>query len=62
MPIRARRNYRQACEAMVSLVATKGRKTLAELVQICGTDATQITAWRAQLIEGAVSPTVTIQQ
>jgi transposase-like protein len=37
----------------VALAAIKGEKTLAELAQLYDVHTTQITAWKAQLLEGA---------
>jgi transposase-like protein len=37
----------------VALSAIKGEKTLAELAQLYDVHATQIAAWKAQLLEGA---------
>jgi len=37
----------------VALAAIKGEKTLAELAQLHDVHATQIAAWKAQLLEGA---------
>ena len=50
---RPRRNHRPAFEATVALAAVKGEKTLAELAQLFGVHANQITQWRRQLLEGA---------
>lgn len=53
MTKRARRNYSPAFKAKVALAATKGKKTLAELAQAPDVHPNQITAWKAQLLEGA---------
>ena len=37
----------------MALAAIKGEKTLAELAQLHDVHTTQITAWKAQLLEGA---------
>ncbi len=50
---RPRRNHSPAFEATVALAAVKGEKTLAELAQLFGVHANQITQWRRQLLEGA---------
>ena len=53
MSRRTRRNHGPAFKAKVALAAIKGEKTLAELAQLHDVHPTQITAWKAQLIEGA---------
>ena len=53
MAKRTRRNHSPAFKAKVALAAIKGEKTLAELAQLHEVHATQITAWKAQLVEGA---------
>jgi transposase len=53
MSKRPRRNHSPAFEATVALAAVKGEKTLAELAQLFGVHANQITQWRRQLLEGA---------
>ena len=53
MSRRTRRNHSPAFKAKVALAAIKGEKTLAELAQLHEVHATQITAWKAQLVEGA---------
>jgi transposase-like protein len=53
MPRRPRRNHTPAFKAKVALAAIKGEKTLAELAQAFDVHANQITAWKAQLLEGA---------
>jgi transposase len=50
---RARRNHNPAFKAKVALAAIKGEKTLAELAQLHDVHPNQITAWKAQLLEGA---------
>jgi transposase len=53
MTRRARRNHAPAFKAKVALAAFKGDKTLAELAQQFDVHPNQITAWKAQLLEGA---------
>jgi transposase len=53
MSRRTRRNHSPSFKAKVALAAIKGEKTLAELAQLHDVHATQITAWKAQLVEGA---------
>ena len=53
MTKRARRNHTPAFKAKVALAAVKGDKTLAELAQLFDVHPNQITAWKAQLLEGA---------
>ena len=53
MARRARRTHGAAFKAKVALAAIKGEKTLAELAQQYDVHANQITAWKAQLLEGA---------
>jgi transposase len=53
MSRRSRRNHSPAFKAKVALAAIKGEKTLAELAQLHDVHATQIAAWKAQLLEGA---------
>lgn len=53
MARRARRNHSPDFKAKVALAAIKGDKTLAELAQQFDVHPNQITAWRAQLLEGA---------
>jgi transposase len=53
MSRRTRRNHSPAFKAKVALAALKGEKTLAELAQLHDVHPTQITAWKAQLVEGA---------
>jgi transposase len=50
MSRRTRRNHSAAFKAKVALAAIKGEKTLAELYDV---HPTQVTAWKAQLLEGA---------
>lgn len=53
MTKRSRRTHAPAFKAKVALAAIKGEKTLAELAQQFDVHPNQITAWRAQLLEGA---------
>jgi transposase len=53
MTKRTRRNHTPAFKAKVALAAVKGDKTLAELAQLFDVHANQITAWKAQLLDGA---------
>ena len=55
MSRRTRRNHSPAFKAKIALAAIKGEKTLAELAQLHDVHPTQITAWKAQLVEGATS-------
>src|SRR5271169_1187784 len=54
MSRRTRRNHSPSFKAKVALAAVKGEKTLAELAHPHDLHPTQITAWKAQLVEGAV--------
>ncbi len=53
MSRRTRRNHSPAFKAKVAMAAIEGEKTLAELAQLHEVHPTQITAWKAQLVEGA---------
>ena len=53
MTRRIRRNHTPAFKAKVALAAIKGEKTLAQLAQLFDVHPNQITAWKAQLLEGA---------
>jgi transposase-like protein len=52
MTRRARRTHAPAFKAKVALAAIKGEKTLAELAQQYDLHPNQITAWKAQVLEG----------
>jgi transposase len=54
MAKRARRTHNPAFKAKVAVAAIKGEKTLAELAQQYDVHPNQITAWKAQLVDGAV--------
>ena len=53
MTKRTRRTHSPAFKAKVALAAIKGEKTLAELAKLFDVHLHQITAWKAQLQEGA---------
>ena len=53
MARRARRTHSPAFKAKVALAAIKGEKTLAELAQQNDVHPNQITAWKAQVLDGA---------
>ena len=53
MAKRARRTHSPIFKAKVALAALKGEKTVAELAQQYEVHANQITAWKAQLADGA---------
>jgi transposase-like protein len=53
MAKRAHRTHSPAFKAKVALAAIKGEKTLAELAQQFDVHPNQITAWKAQLLDGA---------
>ena len=55
MSKRTRRTHSPAFKAKVALAAIKGEKTLAELAQLYEVHPTQVTAWKAQLLEGAAA-------
>ena len=53
MTRRPRRNHTPGIKAKVALAAIKGEKTLIELAQVFDVHPNQITAWKAQLLDGA---------
>jgi len=53
MTKRTRRTHSPGFKAKVALSAIKGEKTLAELAKLFDVHPHQITAWKAQLQEGA---------
>jgi len=53
MTKRARRTHSPGFKAKVALAAIKGEKTLVELAKLFNVHPHQITAWKAQLQEGA---------
>ena len=53
MARRVRRTHNPAFKAKVALAAIKGEKTLAELAQQYDVHPNQITAWKAQVLDGA---------
>ena len=52
MTRRARRTHAAAFKAKVALAAIKGERTLAELAQQYDVHPNQITAWKAQVMDG----------
>ena len=55
MTRRARRNHTPAFKAKVALAAIKGEMTLTQLAEHFDVHPNQITAWKAQLQEGAAA-------
>ena len=53
MTKRTRRTHSPGFKAKVALAAIKGEKTLSELAKLFDVHPHQITAWKAQLQEGA---------
>ena len=53
MTRRARRNHTPAFKAKVALAAIKGEMTLTQLAEHFDVHPNQITAWKAQLADGA---------
>ena len=53
MTKRTRRTHSPCFRAKVALAAIKGEKTLSELAKVFDVHPQQITAWKAQLQEGA---------
>ena len=52
---RPRRNHTPAFKAKVAIAALKGDKTMAELAEKFDVHANQITQWKTQLLEGALT-------
>ena len=50
---RKRRSFGSSYKAKVALAACRGEKTTAQLAAEFGIHASQITAWKKQLLEGA---------
>ncbi len=50
---RKRRNFSGTFKAKVALAACRGEKTTAQLAAEFGVHASQVTAWKRQLLEGA---------
>jgi len=50
---RPRRNHGSAFKARVALEALRGEQTLTELAQKYDVHATQIAAWKSELLQGA---------
>jgi transposase len=55
MTRRARRTHSPSFKAKVAFAAIKGERTLAELAKQFDVHPNQITAWKAQLYEGATA-------
>lgn len=55
MTKRARRTHSPAFKVKVAIAAIRGDKTLAEMAKQFDVHPNQITAWKTQLLEGAVS-------
>ena len=53
MTRRPRRNHTPAFKAKVALAAIKGDRTLTQLAEQFDVHPNQITAWKAQLLDGA---------
>ena len=51
---RKRRSFGSAFKAKVALAACRGEKTTAQLASEFGVHTSQVTAWKKQLLEGAV--------
>lgn len=48
-----RKQFQPAFKCKVALAAIKGDRTISQLVSAFGVHATQISAWKKQLLEGA---------
>ena len=55
MTKRARRTHSPAFKVKVAIAAIRGDKTLAEMAKQFDVHPNQITAWKTQMLEGAVS-------
>lgn len=52
--VRKRRNHSPAFKARVALEAAREERTTAEIAREYGLHANQVTAWKRQLLDGAV--------
>ena len=62
MTRRSRRTHAPAFKAKVALAAIKGEKTLAELAKQYDVHPNQITAWKAQVMEGVAGLFVSVSR